>query len=266
MNQNLCYQSDRRPLWRVVASSVCGTSHEKAGLPCQDNNYWKVTPEGILVAAVADGAGSASLGDIGAEIAVRSAVEALYLKASEFQSAMDNSYLQELLVNTVKASQIAVESEASKRNVKSRELATTLIVLIATSGLIAAAQVGDGAVVLGDSHGNIFAHTTPRSGEFINETTFLTSMDTPDTIQTCIWHGDLKHIAILSDGLQMIALKMPDGIPYAPFFTPLFCFVDKMTYEAEARERLASFLRSSRVTERTDDDITLLLAAIVEQM
>lgn len=264
MNQNLCYQSSHCHLWRVIASSVCGTSHEKAGLPCQDDNYWKVIPEGILAAAVADSAGSASLGNVGAAIAVRSAVEALCLKAPELRLAMDDSYWQGLLADAVKAAKLAVESEASALNVKSRELATTLIVFIATGSLIVAAQVGDGAVVLEDGNGNIFAHTTPGVGEFINETSFLISPDVLNTIQTCIWHGDLKHIAILSDGLQMIALKMPDGIPYAPFFSYLFRFADKMADEAEAKEQLTSFLRSPRVTERTDDDVTLLLATIVD--
>ncbi len=262
MNKNIYCSNDNCSLWRVIASSVRGTSHEKSGLPCQDDNYWKVVNENILIAAVADGAGSASLGDVGSAIAVRSAVEALCIKSAELRSDMDDSYWEDLMINTVKTAQDAIESEASERNVKPRELATTLIVLVATENLVVAVQVGDGAVVLRDSNGNIFAHTKPRSGEFINETTFIVSPNALDEVQICIKHGDISHIAMISDGLQMVALKMPDGIPYDGFFEPLFRFSEKMIDEEVAKEQLTAFLRSSKVTERTDDDVTLLLATI----
>ncbi|MGB3559461.1 MAG: protein phosphatase 2C domain-containing protein, partial [Geitlerinemataceae cyanobacterium] len=64
--------------WRVVAASVCGTSHQKRSQPCQDAHCWQITPEGVLVAAVADGAGSAAFGEVGAQKAVRTAVDRLY--------------------------------------------------------------------------------------------------------------------------------------------------------------------------------------------
>ena len=71
------------------------------------------------------------------------------------------------------------------------------------------------------------------------------------------------HIAILSDGLQMLALKIPEYMPHAPFFSPLFRFVAEVTDETEAKEQLEAFLRSPRVRKRTDDDLTLLLATLV---
>lgn len=49
--------------WRVAAASVRGTTHEKTGQPCQDAHCWEQLPESVLVAAVADGAGSAALGE-----------------------------------------------------------------------------------------------------------------------------------------------------------------------------------------------------------
>src|SRR5919108_217744 len=63
--------------WRVVAASAPGTSHEKLGQPCQDAHHWATFPESVLVAAVADGAGSAELGHVGATIAARTAVETI---------------------------------------------------------------------------------------------------------------------------------------------------------------------------------------------
>jgi serine/threonine protein phosphatase PrpC len=63
--------------WRVVAASVRGKSHERAGQLCQDAHYWETLPEGILISAVADGAGSAVLGKVGAIVAAQTAVETI---------------------------------------------------------------------------------------------------------------------------------------------------------------------------------------------
>jgi len=49
--------------WRLAAS-VRGKPRESGQL-CQDAHHWEKLPEGVLVAAVADGAGSATLGKWG---------------------------------------------------------------------------------------------------------------------------------------------------------------------------------------------------------
>ena len=61
-------EDDQQVRWQATAASVRGTSHEKTGQPCQDAHRWEILPGAILVAAVADGAGSASLGDMGAQV------------------------------------------------------------------------------------------------------------------------------------------------------------------------------------------------------
>jgi hypothetical protein len=166
-----------------------------------------------------------------------------------------------LLLDALQAAQAALDTEAQTRAVKKRELATTLILVVATPHLVAALQVGDGAAVVEDGTGTLLALVTPSSGEYINETTFLTSPEALQTAQVGVWHGVARHIAAFSDGLQMLALQMPAGLPHAPFFTPLFRFMAGVTDATDAQEQLAAFISSARVRERTDDDITLLLAA-----
>src|SRR5436309_2413702 len=63
--------------WRFVADSVCGAFHESTGAPCQDCQSVRVVPPGILIAAIADGAGSAPQSERGAQIAVQAAVGTL---------------------------------------------------------------------------------------------------------------------------------------------------------------------------------------------
>ncbi len=252
--------------WRVVAASVAGASHLKLGQPCQDSHYWLHLPEGILLAAVADGAGSAMLGDIGAGVAARTAVETLRRSVGDegLANCHDEARWNHSLLEALRAAREAVEIEAAARSMAARELATTLLLLVAAPELAAAAQIGDGAVVLGDGQGKPLAHTAPKLGEYINETTFLVSPGALDEAQVAIWRGTPAHVAVFSDGLQMVALKLPGCTPHAPFFDPLFRFVQHATDEDKARGKLIDFLVSRRIRERTDDDLTMLLGALVD--
>ncbi|MBW4663283.1 MAG: protein phosphatase 2C domain-containing protein [Chroococcus sp. CMT-3BRIN-NPC107] len=261
-------QSKNLGFWRVVAASVLGKSHEKIKQLCQDAHHWELLSEGVLVAAVADGAGSASLGKIGAIVASQTAVETIRLQYGEIASsgdvnAEDNQKWQLLLANALEAAKKAVEEEAIACKVTPRELATTLIIVVATPNLIAAVQVGDGVAVGCDRAGNIIALTAPQRGEYVNETIFLVSPNALENIQVNVWRGVVANIAMLSDGLQMLALEMSGGKPHAPFFFPMFKFVANVTDERDAQEQLVAFLRSERISTRTDDDLTLLLATIV---
>lgn len=248
--------------WRVVAASVRGTSHEKVGQLCQDAHQWEILPQGALVAAVADGAGSATLGKVGAIVAAQTAIETISNQTIP-RSPEDEQGWQTLLTNALITARSAVEAEAVACSMSARDLATTLIIVVATPDFIAATQIGDGVAVAGDSEGNLIPLTAPQRGEYINETTFLVSPNALDTVQVNLWRGTVANIAVLSDGLQMLALEMTEGKPHVPFFSPLFNFVANVTDGAEAKEQLVAFLRSPRITERTDDDLTLLLANLL---
>ena len=92
-------------------------------------------------------------------------------------------------------------------------------------------------------------------------TIFLISPNAIETAQFQVLREKLRHFAVFSDGLQMLALKIPEGTPHGPFFAPLFRFSGEWKEEEDdAKQQLESFLRSPRVSERTDDDLTLLLA------
>jgi hypothetical protein len=67
-------------------------------------------------------------------------------------------------------------------------------------------------------------------------------------------------IALLSDGLQMLALKFPSWDPFTPFFDPLFKFAGDVTDAVAAKADLERFLGSKKVRSKTDDDVTLVIA------
>ncbi len=247
--------------WKVVVASVAGVSHAKTGTVCQDAHLCRILPNGLLIAAVADGAGSASLSEIGAQLAVGSVVQTLERLANASSNAAAYFPDETVLRETLLRARQAVEQEAQNRDMPARELATTLIVAVASDTQVIGAQIGDGAIVARDANGDVFAVTTPPDAEYANATTFLTSPDALASAQFAHVLKPVLSLALFSDGLQRLALKLPEGTPHAPFFAPLFRFLAEATDADAANTQLTAFLRSPRITDRADDDLTLLLAA-----
>ena len=67
----------------------------------------------------------------------------------------------------------------------------------------------------------------------------------------------------MSDGVVRLAVNVVENVPHTPFFQPLLKFAAEMENEKKAQEELAAFLASERVSARTDDDKTLVLAVSV---
>jgi serine/threonine protein phosphatase PrpC len=245
-------------MWRVVGASIQGVSHVKAGQPCQDAHAWATLADGALIAAVADGAGSAASAEIGARLAAQTAIEFLRGQLND-GLPLDEAAWQALLPATLQNARQQLEREAEARECALRELATTLLICVATERLTVAAQVGDGAMALENEARELLLLTAPQAGEYVNETAFLVSANYLEAMQFICLPERAQRLALFSDGLQRLALQMPLGKPHAPFFTPLFNFAAQAG--AEANEQLAAFLRSPRIAERADDDLTLLLAA-----
>jgi hypothetical protein len=245
--------------WKVVSASVPGTSHGKSGLPCQDASHCKILAGRLLVGAVADGAGSSSYGDEGARIASRVAVETIAENVAHLSASLSVERWQRLQLAAMQAARGHIEASAAAIDAPVREFATTLLLFTAMPDMIVASQIGDGAIVFRESHGELRGLTAPQSGEYVNTTTFLVSPDAFKTVQHQVWRGPYSEIAAFTDGLQRLALSMPKAVPHAPFFAPLFDFVEKAD-SRRAIDELDAFLRSEKVTARADDDLTLFLA------
>jgi hypothetical protein len=246
--------------WNVAAASVRGTSHAAHGQPCQDANAWAVAG-GLLLAAVADGAGTAPLAEHGATAAVAAAVQSLRGSVDSGQVS-DAASACRAIRDAFAAALAAVEAEAAARDADLRNLATTLGVVVAAPEWITAAQVGDAAVVVDDGSGALRTVGGVAGSEYLNETVFLTSPGVLDELAPAVREGTHRHLALMSDGLQMLALRIPGREPHLPFFEPLFRFVDAQPDAAAAGERLAAFLAGPRVAARADDDLTLILTAL----
>lgn len=244
--------------WRVIAASVQGVSHVKADLPCQDAHAYAVLPDGTLLVAVADGAGSAAEAERGAQLAAETAVAYLRQALIEYVAPADATAWRTCLLAAFQTTRQRLEDEAAQHGFALRDLAATLIVLVASETCLVAAHVGDGAAVLHDPATGYVLLSAPQGGEYVNETTFLVSADYLEKTQFDYWPHRATQLAVFTDGLQRLALQLPLGKPHAPFFAPLLQFAQTANHEATVQ--LTTFLRSPRIAERADDDLTLLLA------
>lgn len=249
-----------------MAASVIGTSHEKAGGKCQDANACEVfslpTGEEVLVAAVADGAGSASFGGEGAARACGALLELIrhYLHSgnavehiSKDSSAGWIAFIQNLL-----------EEEAKAASCERRDFACTILGLIVGESCAACLQVGDGVMVLADSEERAYGHVFwPDRGEYANTTHFITEDDALLHLQFASVKRRIEEAALLTDGLQSVALNYQQQTAHEPFFKGLFAPLRAAAGDCspELLASLAAFLGSARVNEKTDDDKTLVLAS-----
>src|ERR1051325_8709452 len=145
---------DRNAIWRITAASVAGTAHLKSGRTCEDAHCIQDLPNGAVIIAVGDGAGSADRGGEGARIAVESAVD-FWSNEEKVPDVADQEGVTVFLSASLKAARSALENAADSRALLLRDFPTTLIVLVATAEFVAAAQIGDGASIVRHADGSL---------------------------------------------------------------------------------------------------------------
>ncbi|MEO7860067.1 MAG: PP2C family serine/threonine-protein phosphatase [Nitrospirales bacterium] len=245
-------------MWRFAAARATGKSHHKSGLPCQDRLACMVLPHDAFIAVLADGAGSAAMGEIGAEIAVNTIVARLQRALEEGRSDF-GALLQEAAVQAREA----VVSEAIKQELEPRSFASTLLVLMLVPEGGAALQIGDGVIVVSDGGNGWSWVFWPQRGEYANTTYFLTDDDAIERIQVETFSGAISDIALMSDGLEPLALHYASKAVHDPFFNGMFRPLHQSDGHAEIIHlsvSLERFLSSDQVGSRTDDDVSVILA------
>jgi hypothetical protein len=253
--------------WRVLGASAVGTRHQHLGRDCEDAHAYRNYADMLLLAA-ADGAGSASQAAMGAKFAVQSSLATAERVLRDEPMPLDTARWQSVLPLILTATHTALKEQVQRfslahptpdaSNLSLREFASTLLFAAITAQWLAVAQIGDGAIVVLHPDGTLTSLTPPEARMYVNETVFITDTDYLSlATYTILPRTNVQGIALLTDGLQMIALKSPENTPHGPFFSPLFHFIRQPgVSEAE----IYTFLTSERVCQRSDDDKTLLLA------
>ena len=249
--------------WRTIAASVVGTSHASAGLPCADAGAARVLRprrgRPVLVAVAADGAGTSERAPEGARLACEAVLEQARRWAS---GAADlTTFGREAFLPWLHKARKKIARAARVQDRKSRDFACTLLVALVGEGRAVFFQIGDGAIVYRGGDGAYVPALWPQNGEYANCTWFVTDDDAAERVQSAAAEG-VHEVALLTDGLQGLALRFDTREAHGPFFEPMFA---RLRAEGEGepeslREELRAFLGSAPVNQRTDDDKTLVLA------
>jgi hypothetical protein len=254
------------PAWRYALASVQGTSHLKANVPCQDHAQIATIPAfgppRALIAVAADGAGSASRSDEGARSACSAFLEFSRLALDWVCAAehLTDSFGKDALADL----QADVASLARDLNEPVSSFACTLLGALVTADAALFVQLGDGAIVYRVASDTAWCLAAPgQRGEFVNETIFVTRSDASQYLQAIRVNEPICEFALMTDGVEFLAIKQPEGIPHKAFFEHVTAGLRAIPDPGEAsghNDWIERFLESKAVNSRTDDDKTLVLA------
>lgn len=248
-----------------MASSI-GTSHIANGSPCQDSFHCRfVEPQPnrkVLIAVASDGAGSARYSDVGSSLACNTLGELAqnYLDNGGQVSTLDRTTVGRWIEYIVDE----LSSRAAADGNQIREYACTLLAVIASDEAAAFVQIGDGAIVVSDGLEDGWSYVFwPQHGEFANTTNFLVSPDVMDCLAFDVALRPIKEFAVFTDGIENLVLHKASQSVHEPFFNSIFKAVRLSPVEG-LDERLCleleAYLSAPAITNRTDDDKTLILA------
>jgi hypothetical protein len=249
-------------IWKAIGQSVAGTSHTAVGKGCEDAIQYRILQDEqgkeVLVCCISDGAGSA--------------LHAAH--ASSFATSQAVDYVTHLLAHNEEVTEghiyamaediyYSLEQEALSKDLPLNEYSATMLGCIVCDQKAAFFQVGDGAIIRNDESGFYSAIWWPQNGEYQNSTSFLVDDSSFSSLQVIIIEDKVTEVALFTDGLQMLALSMESQSAHQPFFTSLFPrlrLADDDNKIETLNRKLAEYLDSSQINERTDDDKTLFLA------
>ena len=247
-------------LWTWAGASCRGSSHVKAGTRRQDAfASFAVRDGAVLVAIVSDGAGSASHGGEGASLICRT----LSLAARAHFSASACLPADEEVRRWIDDARDRIGIAAARRGLVPRDFAATLVLAITDGRATMVAHVGDGSAVVREEDGASWrALSWPAQGEYASTTFFVTDDPQPQ-LRFARTDDPVDAVAIFSDGIERLVLDYAEESAHQPFFRGIILPLEAAPspgLDADLSAKLRDYLDGPAITERTDDDKTLVLA------
>lgn len=254
--------------WRFAAASVTGTSHLAASRGCDDACRCEIVTgadgSAVLLAAVADGAGSAQAGARGSALACSSIIEQVrvWLAAEADPGALSHATAR----NWLEGVRESIAEEAGLRDMTLRDFATTLLLAVVGQDAAALLHVGDGAIVVKAEESSWLPASWPQHGTHAGETYFVTDSGADERISLTILAQPVCEIALFTDGLERLLLNHAQKTAQAAAFERMLAPLRASAAcgeDVELSGSLGRYLASEAVSRRTDDDVTLIMASRV---
>lgn len=240
--------------WKICAASVCGGAHLEKGLPCQDAFHWVRTPLGLF-AAVCDGAGSAQYSREGAQWVAQQFVN--YFAQEALSASLSVEEITALVTGCLTDIRQQLNQLAEQRQAILTDFACTLVAACLFKDCCWLIHLGDGVAVAITAQDEACA-SLPENGEYVNQTWFITSPDWRERLRVTLLPQQIRHIILMSDGVQPFAMDKGGAQLFEPFIDPVLRFL-RTTPERQGSEALHNTLSDPRTHTITGDDKTLLI-------
>jgi Protein phosphatase 2C len=251
--------ADGPPAWVVTAASVRGPDHARERRPRQDACAWRAGGSRI-VAAIADGAGSAPMSRDGARVCTATVVEALSRSPSPTPGGQDDRGVRGAVEAAIADARSSVGRRLEEAGAGSlRDYTATVVGVWAEGERGWLFHIGDGAAAAARAENPADSVVSPpENGRFAEETFFFTDR---------AWRRHLRITPFSACNLVVLASDGAGSFTFAPRWRGLDAeFVGPLARHLEGRlpgaasRTLARVLRAPGAQAISGDDKTLLLA------
>ncbi len=187
--------------WKTAGIAAQGTSHIKKNMPCQDAVAAYVK-NGVSVIALADGAGSASHSDQGANLVATQICKYL---VSNFNKIYKTEEVSDITTEIVEYLNKKLVTLSKKLNCELKDLSSTLqFVVIKEDKQCIIGHIGDGCIVGSDDQEEWRIISSEAKTSAANETEFVTSATSKNTMR--MFKGEIDETStafvLMSDGSE----------------------------------------------------------------
>src|SRR5262245_7548936 len=195
-------------MWKYGFASVSGTYHLKSSAPWQDTSRAEVVMDSggseVLVAVAADGAGSATLAQLGSRLACDLFVDEVksHIEGGNTRALLSDNFIADWIG---KFRRMAVGWSRAE-SARMQDFACTMLAAVVWHDRAVYFQIGDGAIVE-SRRDEPDRHTVvcwPQQGEYANTTNFLTDADASEKVFRHAQSGAIDEVAIFTDGIQRL--------------------------------------------------------------
>ena len=243
-------------------AQTTGAAHQMRGVPCEDTMGLTIIndKQGTtwLIAAVADGAGSAECAAEGSRIATESFIEA----AAETIIRSGARDLDLVMRSSAVYARTILEFVAEDAGRPLDDYHTTLLACVTCGARSAFFQIGDGIILACDQETAAWsAILRPQNDENREFTYFLTLPEALEIAEVALIDRPISHVALTSDGLQDIIVHPETLAVRSPLLDRLAGALAAVSAAGDAEvvsSGLYTVLDSKAFRNFTADDTSLL--------
>lgn len=241
------------------AVSLRGKSHEITDLPCQDASDVLILPNGAVVAAAADGVGSAKNAADGSKLAVESFME-LFKECCPYH--MDPISIKSAVRTGFNAAMGSIIQKASESNEELLSYDTTLMAVIYDGNKAYYGFCGDGGILVLNADGGYHVITAPQKGPDGESVVPLRAGVRRWQIEDM--PSDLRSILIVTDGLLDALTPYYPGKEGMVYIPPTMVLMDPSAFDSyedreDSQTRITHFLKGQLEKEISDDILSRII-------